>query len=274
MSNSNASAGAALAGWYVILCRPSGENTSLARSARALGAESLSLPVFRIVAAADPQRTRDALSDALRCKLLIFTSPAAVRAAARLHRDWQGCAGTALVVGKGTASALEDCGWRGNIVLPKQPNSEALLELAQLDGAARVGLVTAPEGRGLIEAGLNARGLHLVRADVYRRQAIALPVTRLDRLQRAQGRLALLASSEQAVTRLLDQLPDALRQRVLGGTAVVSSKRLRDSLAERGFAHILLAAGPDPAALLGALAGFAATSSSCSITRAAHARFD
>lgn len=274
MSTSNASTGKALAGWYVILCRPRGENAALARSARVLGAQTLSLPVFKIGAASHPQRARDALADALRCELLVFTSPAAVREASRLLPDWQRSSATAVVVGKGTEAALQGCGWQGEIVLPRHPNSESILELPQLRTNACVGLVTAPDGRGAIEAGFRARGVRLIRADVYRRQGVTLPIANLSRLERAQGHLALLASSEQAVARLLQLLPEAQRQRVLSGTVVVSSQRLHETLAERDFVRIILADGPSPAAMLSALAGFAATASSCSIGHEAPARFD
>lgn len=269
MSTSNVSVGAALAGWYVILCRPLGENRALAGRLRALGAQTLSLPVFRIAAAPDSERACRELRAALGCRVLIFSSPNAVKHAARLCPDWAGSDATAVAVGEATAKALESTAWKAAVVHPERADSEGVLDLPELNGVPRVGLVTAPGGRGLIEARLRARGSDLLRADVYQRVPISLRPKDVARLTSAAGRFALLASSEQAVQRLWQGLPASSLQRLAQGVAVVSSQRLRDTLLQQGFRQIRLARGPSPVQLVCALRDFATASLSCSIKRTA-----
>lgn len=265
MSTSNASAGSALSGWYVILCRPAGENRALADRLRALGAQTICLPAFRIAAARDPARAREALRGALGCQVVIFSSPNAVRWAAELLPNWVGSNATAVAVGKATARTLKDSSWQGSVVHPERTDSEGVLALPELDGVSHVGLVTAPGGRGLIEQGLGALGIELRRADVYRRVPLAPRPSSIARLANAAGHLALLASSEQAMQHLWRRLPAASLQRLRESIAVVSSARLRDGLLQRGIQHVELAHGPSPAQLVDALSDFAQASSSCSI---------
>lgn len=268
MSTSHARAGAALAGWYVILCRPAGENRALANQLRTLGAQTLSLPAFRIEAAPDPSRAREALRAALGCRVVIFSSPNAVRFAAKQLPDWAGSNATAVAVGRATARALKSGAWKAGVTHPERADSEGLLALPELDDVRKVGLVTAPGGRGLIEQGLAARGIELRRADVYRRVPLAPRPSIVARLGLAAGRLALLASSEQAVQHLWQHLPSTALQRLRESVAVVSSERLRDTLLQRGLRQVELAHGPSPAQLVDALRDFAEASSSCSIKQA------
>jgi uroporphyrinogen-III synthase len=258
-----------LAGWCVVLCRPVGQNADLARRLRALGAEPLCLPSLRIVAPDDPDAAREALAGALAADVTVFTSPAAVRMAARLLARLGTAHGAAVAVGEGTARALRGAGWRGSIAVPARADSEGVLALPALAVAKRVGLVTAPGGREAIAPALAARGSELRRAEVYRRQPTPLSRAAVRRLPQAGHPLALLASSAQAVDALLAALALAERTRLLDAVTVASSARLAGILRGRGFAQVLAAPGPRPAQLVAVLQGFVAADGSCSIRGAA-----
>jgi uroporphyrinogen-III synthase len=119
-----------------------------------------------------------------------------------------------------------------------------------LASATRVGLVTAPDGRGLLAATLSARGTAVDRADVYERVPLPLADADLARLTAALDAPACLAlSSEQALQLVLAQLPpDA--SRVLRRAAVAAaSERLAAFAASLGWNRIVLAGSPRPAAL-------------------------
>src|SRR5688500_2046757 len=73
-----------LAGWYVISLRPLGQHAGLRRAAAVHGATALALSPLRIEAHADAA-TAAALRAALAAEAVVFTSPNAVRAAARLQ---------------------------------------------------------------------------------------------------------------------------------------------------------------------------------------------
>src|SRR5687768_6033201 len=103
--------------WYVISLRPRGEHAPMRRAAARHGAGVIALSPWALVPREDAATRRD-LHAALRAPRVVFTSPAAVRAARRL------CAheGVALVppdlstqpqwygVGAGTAAALRGAG--------------------------------------------------------------------------------------------------------------------------------------------------------------------
>ena len=74
-----------LAGRVVVITRPAGTAAPMARQVRARGGEPLALPGLSLRGTDDAQAVTRELKEALRGdELLVFTSPAAVRFAARL----------------------------------------------------------------------------------------------------------------------------------------------------------------------------------------------
>ncbi len=177
----------------------------------------------------------------------------AVRAAAALatlgdgaqQRQW-------LAVGEGTARALRRAGV-GSVQAPSRMDSEGLLGLPALAVARQVGLVTAPGGRGMLAAALAERGIAVTRADVYQRVPQRLPASTLARLHALAQPSVLALSSAEALQQVLAQLPAELIEKWRQQPVVVASARLAQVARERGFAHVIQAAGPRPAQLLAAL---------------------
>ncbi len=150
------------------------------RAAAALGARILPLSTLRL-AALD---AGVALAAALACDLIVFTSPASVRFAARQPPLRSRPGQRWLAVGAGTAAALRRSGVRDVVAPDGRADSESLLALPALEHVAGrdIGLITAPGGRGVIAETLAHRGARLHLAPVYRREA-APP--RRDRLRAA-----------------------------------------------------------------------------------------
>ncbi|MFY2763901.1 uroporphyrinogen-III synthase [Arenimonas sp. MALMAid1274] len=241
-----------LAGWYVISLRPSGSHAPVRRAAATLGARAFPVSTLRLEAV----DAGVALSAALACPRVVFTSPAAVRFA-RLHAPLQAQPGQRWVaVGSGTAAALQRAGVDDVELPPGRSDSEHLLALPALQDVAGldVGLVTAPGGRGLIAETLAQRGARMHLAEVYRRVPVAPTATRLARLDQFQERGALLVSSAEAFDGLWSRLPEPARARWRLRPVVASSPRLAASLAALGFTAIVLAEGAAPSHLLQALA--------------------
>ena len=161
------------AAWYVISLRPRGAHAAVRRAAARHGAGVVALSPW-ILRARDDATTRAALDAALRAPRVVFTSPAAVRSAAALHPLAGLGARTWLAVGAGTAAALRRAGI-DTVVAPARMDSDGLLALPALRdlAGADVGLVTAPDGRGVLAPALRARGARILRADVYERQPVA-----------------------------------------------------------------------------------------------------
>lgn len=242
--------------WYVISLRPRGDHLSVRRAAAAVGAGVIALSPWRL-RQHDDADTRARLGEALAAPRVLFTSPAAVRAAATLQplraradQQW-------LAVGAGTAAALRRCGI-GEVVAPARMDSEGLLGLPQLQelpAHARLGLVTAPGGRGVLEPALQARGAQVLRANVYAREPLPPSPRAVARVATLDAPAALLLSSAEALALLLAVLPEAASRRLRSATAVAASQRLAALAREQGFAEVVLAAGPRPRDLVAAAAG-------------------
>lgn len=241
----------------MVSLRPVGQHTAVRRAALKLGASTISLPGLRLRTRED-RITRLALTAALDCERVIFSSPAAVRAAARLQTLSTVRKPVLLAIGRGTAAALHRAGLAAAIT-PQPETSEGLLALPQLrhvDGAT-IGLVTAPGGRGLLAPALHARGAKVRVAEVYAREPARLTRRHFEALLNANGTGALLLSSAEALANVLAALPTTARRRLLDCLVVASSERLAGIARAAGFTRIVPATGASPRELLAALVAHA-----------------
>ena len=240
-------------GWYVISLRPQGEHAALRRAAAAHGARVIALSPWKLRLHTD-DAARAALRVALDAPRVLFTSPAAVRAAAALLEFQPRPDQSWIAVGSGTARALRRAGVEC-VQSPARMDSEGLLQLPalqQLTGID-VGLVTAPEGRGLLAASLRERGARLLRADVYAREPIALSPSAMRKLRALRAPAFLALSSEGALRHVLAQAPVDLLAWLRAAPVAAASERLQRIAREAGFAEVELAEGPRPHQLLAAM---------------------
>lgn len=252
------------AGWTLISLRPQGQQAALRRAAAGLGGATVALPPWRL------QRLQGApvlrqLQRALNCDRVVFTSPAAVAAAAALVPLAASQRSPWLTVGEGTARALHAHGI-AEVHAPQRMDSEGLLALPVLAGVQglQIGLVTAPGGRGLIATQLHDAGARIVRADVYQRLPLRLQRRALARLARSAAPWLLSISSGEALARFWQQLPAQWQQRLRAqAVALVASDRLGEQARALGLSRIVRSAGPTPAQMMAAahatLTGPAAT---------------
>lgn len=239
-----------VAPWTLISLRPRGQHAPVRRAAKGTGATVLALSPWALQSRADAATCAD-LAAALGAERVVFSSPAAVHAAARLTALDTPHGGQWLAVGAGTAAALAGHGAR-DVLAPGRMDSEGLLALpalADLRGL-RAGLVTAPGGRGVIATTLQQRGAQLLRANVYVRQPLPLPPRTLQRLRQATAPWAVALSSGEALSLLLAQLPADMQARLRTATVAAASERLVAQAHAAGFANVTLAEGPLPAQLV------------------------
>ena len=243
---------APLRGRSVVVTRPAGTGSSMARQVRALGGSPLLLPGLSL-RGMDDAATRAALAEALRDDVLVFSSPAAVRFAARLQL--LRTSATVLAVGQGTARALRRQGLRAVAAPSGRQDSEGLLDLpvwADL-GFCNIALIGAPGGRGVLRDQLAARG-RLREVQVYRRTPPRLRASHWDALCAVQGDAIVLLSSTEAMENLRLLAPSMAWQRLVSFTAIVSSERLAQAARAVGFARIRIAGSANAADLLAAAA--------------------
>ena len=240
-------------GWTLISLRPQGQHAALRRAAAACGGGTVALSPWRL------QRLQAAtalqpLQRALACERVVFTSPAAVAAAAALLPLAQAQRSPWLAVGEGTARALHAQGI-GEVHAPQRMDSEGLLALPVLADVhgLRIGLVTAPGGRGLIAAQLQAAAAQIERADVYQRLPLRLPPRGLARLAHSARPWLLAVSSGEALQRVWQQLSPGWQRRLQRqAVAVVASERLQAQAYGLGLSHVVRSEGPTPAQMVAA----------------------
>ncbi len=245
------------AGFLLLSLRPVGGHDGLRRAAARRHGRVLAMSPWRIVALDDAD-ARGQLRDALGCPRVVFTSPAAVQASARLQRLTPKRGQYFFGVGEGTRLALQRAGV-ADAKAPDRMDSEGLLALPEITTLRRgdaVGLVTAPGGRGEITRQLRARGVQVRRADVYAREAVRIPDARWRLLQQAladaTSPIFLALSSGEAFTVLLAQTPPALDKPLRKITVIAASERLATLAREHGFRHADVAASARPHDVLAA----------------------
>jgi uroporphyrinogen-III synthase len=238
-----------LDGLTVVITRPAGTGTSLAKKVRALGGTPLLLPGLSLHGAADPQHARTQWLASQRDDVLIFTSPAAVRYALALAP--LATQGTAIAVGRSTARALQRHGIAAQVPASRQ-DSEGVLGLPSLQQpqGKRVALVGAPGGRGLMQQQLTERGAVLREVHVYRRAASRLTRRHQQAVQQLPAMACVLLSSAEALQNLQEQLSAPAWARLCRATAIVSSERIAEAARAAGFVRIHQAASANQADLL------------------------
>jgi len=247
-----------LTGQRLISLRPAGEHAPVRRAAARYGMQVVALSPWKLVQREDAA-TRAALASALHAEVVVFTSPAAVTAAQRLQPLRARAGQCWVAVGAGTAQRLRRAGIDG-VLMPQRMDSEGLLALPALQTlhGLRVGLVTAPGGRGLIAPTLQQRGAEVLRAEVYQRVTLPPAPAALARLN-PPGPLWLALTSQGALTALLESLPDSAAQRLYEARAVAASERLARFARTLGFSDPILASDARPASVLRAILACADT---------------
>ena len=235
-----------LSGWTVVSLRPQGQHDAVRRTARKLGARVIAASTNRL----SPLPLGNTLDAVLACPIRIASSPNAVRFAARqasLPGAW-------LAIGNDTAACLLQAGAH-RVQVPEPQTAEGLLQLASLQSirGRRIGLLTAPDGRGLLERDLPARGAYLQVAHSYRRQPTALAPRVAARILAAGPHCAVLVTSLAAFRQFQRELDADALAVLKSRPCIASSARLLEYLQAEGYRHVLASRSTKPEDTLQAL---------------------
>jgi uroporphyrinogen-III synthase len=142
-------------------------------------------------------------------------------------------------VGKGSARELERLGFRVDILPAGKFNSEALLEVPDLQEVAgkRIVIFRGEGGRELLAETLKERGALVEYAEVYRR---AQPQSDVSELLRhwARGEIgAVIVTSNEGLRNLFDMVGKLGRQWLRNTQLVVVSERTAELARELGLKH-------------------------------------
>jgi uroporphyrinogen-III synthase len=241
-----------LTGCTIVITRPAGTGTPLAKKVSALGGTPLLLPGLSLRGVSDTQHARAQWREAQNDDVLIFTSPAAVRYALALAPIDKAHA-EIVAVGQGTARVLQRHGIAAKIPASRQ-DSEGMLALPSLQPSQgrRVALITAPGGRGLMQQQLAERGAILREVHVYQRAAPRLTRRHGEAVLQLPITACVLISSAEALHNLKQQLPAEAWKHLCAATAIVSSERIEAAARTAGFRRTYRAASAVQANLLAA----------------------
>ena len=162
-----------LAGKYIVVTRPVGQATHLAEALQGLGAHPILFPVLAIIDLDDIKPLHDIALQLDNFDWAIFVSPNAINKSLEhvlRHRRWPQKV-RAATVGESSARALAQHGIT-NVLCPSgRFDSEALLELPELQAVAgnRVVIFRGDGGRELLSEELSKRGADVVQVASYRR---------------------------------------------------------------------------------------------------------
>lgn len=243
----------------VIVTRPAPAGERLTQRLRAAGWDVLHWPAFRLLPASDPEQVRTRLLKAAPGELLVFVSPAAVRACAEILPSWPPGL-RAAAVGAGSARAFHhEYGEELECLSPEdaagEGGSEALYRrLASEPWPHRVLILRAEQGREWLAEQLQAAGVTVEALSVYRREPLGLDGTAradLVRTMTSGQPPVLLVSSSEAIEALRNALAcvpgawDWLRS----ARALAIHARIAAALHEAGFETVSLVHADDEAVL-------------------------
>jgi uroporphyrinogen-III synthase len=223
----------------VLVTRPRDQAENLARLIEARGGEAIRFPVIKI---AEPQDPRTLLTVIDRLKdfaLAIFISPNAVNRAMRLIVARGGLPSGLRVacVGRGSTRELKHSGVDKVIVPPDRFDSEALLELPELQQVAgkRIVIFRGDGGRELLGDTLRERGAEIEYAECYRRLRPSTDTTPLLR-RWARGEIDIVSvTSVDGLRNLFDMVGKDGQPWLIRTPIVVVSERMAQVCRELGF---------------------------------------
>ncbi len=224
----------------VLVTRPRDQAENLAQLIEREGGEAIRFPVIEI---AEPKDTHALLTiiDRLdQFTLAIFISPNAVNRAMNLVLARRGGWPPGLriaCVGRGSARELKHFG-TDDVIVPKgQFDSEALLELPELQQVAgsKIVIFRGDGGRELLGDTLKARGADIEYAECYRRVRPNADVTPLLR-RWARGEIDIVSvTSVDGLHNLFDMLGKAGQHWLIRTPLVTVSTRMTEVCRELGF---------------------------------------
>ena len=224
----------------MLITRPHDQAENLARLIEQEGGEAIRFPVIEIAGPKDTQALLAIIDRLDKFTLAIFISPNAVKRAMNLILARRGGLPPKLriaCVGRGSARELKHFGLDDVIVPTGRFDSEALLELPEMQRVAgyKIVIFRGEGGRELLGDSLKARGANIEYAECYRRMRPSADVTSLLR-RWARGEVDIVSvTSVDGLHNLFDMLGKAGQQWLIRTPLVTVSERMTQVCHELGF---------------------------------------
>ncbi len=250
----------ALQGRRILVTRPAAQAAALAQMIAAQGGEPICFALLEIAPADDPQPLQQAIARLDDYAMAVFISPNAVLSSVAqilAQRRWPPAL-RAVAVGPGTAAQLAVCGI-GEVVVPAARfDSEALLEMPELQRAAVLGkkilILRGNGGREELAATLRQRGAQVDAVTCYRRLPPA-DAKVIASLLRNNGVDALTISSSEGLRNLPPLLDTESLRRLQGKPVFVAHQRIADTAVKLGWQEVVVT-GPADAGVIEGLCAY------------------
>ena len=249
-----------LQGKTIVVTRPLAQSAKLAGLIAAQGGTPVVFPLLDIGPADDGQALSQAIAALDKYALAVFISPNAVDfsvPAILASRAWPASL-QAAAIGQSSVAALAAYGVERTIAPLERFDSEALLELPELQAAwvdgKRVVIFRGNGGRELLADTLRERGAQVDYVTCYHRSA---PVdgTPLVALWRSGQLDALTVSSSEGLRNLLELLDADGRERLRATPVFVPHPRIAEIAASFGLQRVVLT-GPADAGIIDGLCAY------------------
>jgi uroporphyrinogen-III synthase len=239
----------ALDGRGIVITRPLEQGRSLAALIEREGGRAIAFPVIDILDVTDRSQLHAVIDRLEHFDAAIFISPNAVTKAMEaisarraFPQDLRVAA-----IGAGSARELERRGV-GQVIVPKaRYDSEALLDLPELEDVAgkRIVIFRGDGGRPLLGDTLKARGASVEYVECYRRVKPTADVTPLLAAW-ARGEVdGVVATSSEGLRNLHAMLGDGGRSALAATPLFVPHPRIAQTARELGLAHVVATAAGD-----------------------------
>lgn len=233
----------------ILVTRPVGQADNLCGLIEQLGGVALRFPTLEIV---EHPPEAAVLAAASQSDWLIFTSTNAVDFAIKAFNGKMPASPKIAAVGKATAQALENAGWRVDCVPASEFSSEGLLAEAALQTVNHkyCFIVRGVGGRDKLEQGLRRRGANVAYLEVYRRQQPTIDNRDLVKRIAEQQLDAITITSIEALQNLLTMLDNPSAKQLKAILLVAASQRIAEAAEQLGFTQIAVSQQPTDVAIL------------------------
>jgi len=234
-----------LANLNIVVTRPQEQAKTLAQRITLLGGNVILFPLLEIEPISDSRQLSDLIARLADFDLAVFISPnavqfgiAAIRAAGELPDGLR-----IATVGQGSARALRNAGVSEVIAPLDRSDSEALLDLPQLQNVQnrKIVIFRGDGGRELLGDTLKSRGAEVEYANCYHRSKPALDISTL----LASRPDAITISSSEALSYLGDHLNDADHRHILAVPLFVPHARIAEKAQQQGWLKVVQTASGD-----------------------------
>lgn len=218
----------------ILNTRPASLQESTDDAFKKYGIETISMPCIEITSVTNSKQVMNQLQDIKAHDTLIFSSQYAVKYAYRLDTEFS-ISDSSLVISVGTKTAhILEHYYSGHIWIPQSQNSEGVINLLKgLASCQSIKLITAANGRNLIQNYAKENSIKCEQINVYQRQLPAIDNDTIKFLEQTD-KFYILATSETTLVNL-KLLASDLWNHILEQTVLCASDRIKNKAIELGF---------------------------------------